>query len=65
MGPFLLCVIKRVRRESRRSPVGANPTRPVGRSAGSNQGDEGGNEFVEVLCVKVTLGDRATMQAET
>ena len=30
-----------VRRESRRSPVGANPTRPIGRSAGSNQGDEG------------------------
>jgi hypothetical protein len=29
--------------------VGANPTRPIGRSAGSNQSDEGGNEFVEVL----------------
>ena len=28
---------KRVCRESRRSPVGANPTRPIGRSAGSNQ----------------------------
>ena len=38
-----------VRRESRRSPVGANPIRPIGRSAGSNQSDEGGNEFVEVL----------------
>jgi hypothetical protein len=30
-----------VRRESRRSPVGANPTRPSGRSAESNQGDGG------------------------
>ena len=38
-----------VRRESRRFPVGANPTRPIGRSAGSNQGDAGGNECVEVL----------------
>ena len=37
----------------------------MGRSAGSNQGGAGGNEFVEVLCVKVTLGDRANMQAET
>jgi hypothetical protein len=27
-----------VRRESRRSPVGANSIRPIGRSAGSNQG---------------------------
>ena len=27
----------------------ANPTRPIGRSAGSNQGDAGGNECVEVL----------------
>ena len=42
-------VIYSVRRESRRSPVGANPIRPIGRSAGSNQSDEGGNEFVEVL----------------
>ena len=32
--------INSVRRASRRSPVGANPTRPIGRSAGSNQGDE-------------------------
>ena len=31
------CVGNSVRRESRRSPVGANPTRPIGRSAGSNQ----------------------------
>ena len=30
-----------VRRESRRSPVGANPTRPIGRSAGSNQATRG------------------------
>ena len=45
--------------------MGANPIRPIGRSAGSNQSDEGGNEFVEVLCVKVTLGDRANRQAET
>jgi hypothetical protein len=52
-------------RESCRSPAGANPARPIGRSAGSNQGDEGGNEFVEVLCVKVTSGDRANMQAGT
>ena len=29
--------VNSVRRESRRSPVGANPTRPIGRSAGSNQ----------------------------
>jgi hypothetical protein len=43
------CAVNSVRRESRRSPVGANPIRPVGRSAGSNQSDEGGNEFVEVL----------------
>ena len=35
------------------------------RSAGSNQSGEGGNEFVEVLCVKVTPGDRANMQAGT
>jgi hypothetical protein len=33
----------------RRSPVGANPTRPIGRSAGSNQSGAGGNECVEVL----------------
>ena len=52
-------------RESCRSPVDANSTRPIGRSAGSNQGDEGGNEFVEVLCVTVTSGDLANMQAET
>jgi hypothetical protein len=45
------------RGETRRSPVGANPIRPIGRSAGSNQGDAGSNEFVEVLCVKVTLGE--------
>jgi len=31
------CVIYSVRRASRRFPVGANPTRPIGRSAGSNQ----------------------------
>ncbi len=31
---------KRVFRESRRSPVGANHTRPIGRSAGSNQIDK-------------------------
>ncbi len=43
----------------------ANSTRPIGRSAGSNQSDEGGNEFVEVLCVTVTLGDLANRQAET
>ena len=36
-------------RESRRFPVGANPTRPIGRSAGSNQSGAGGNECVEVL----------------
>ena len=42
-------LIYSVRRESRRSPVGANSIRPIGRSAGSNQSDEGGNEFVEVL----------------
>jgi hypothetical protein len=30
-----------VRRTSRRSPVGANPVRPVGRSAGGSQSDEG------------------------
>ena len=35
--------------KSRRSSAGANPARPIGRSAGSNQSDEGGNEFVEVL----------------
>ena len=35
--------------KSRRFPAGANPARPIGRSAGSNQSDEGGNEFVEVL----------------
>ena len=29
--------------------MGANPIRPSGRSAESNQGDEGGNEFVEIL----------------
>ena len=29
-----------VRRESRRFPAGANPARPIGRSAGSNQSDE-------------------------
>ena len=51
--------------KSRQYPAGANPARPMDRSAGSNQSDEGGNEFVEVLCVKVTLGDRANMQAET
>ena len=34
-----------VRRESRRSPVGANPTRPLGRSAGSNQSGDGGNDI--------------------
>ena len=34
---FLRNPNKRVCRESRRSPVGANPTRPIGRSAGSNQ----------------------------
>jgi hypothetical protein len=34
--------------KSRRFPAGANPARPIGRSAGSNQSDEGGNEFVEV-----------------
>ena len=45
--------------------MGANPARPIGRSAGSNQSGEGGNEFVEVLCVKVTMGDRANAQAET
>ena len=36
-------------RESRRFSVGANPTRPIGRSAGSNQSDAGGNKCVEVL----------------
>ena len=30
-----------VRRESRRSPVGANPARPIGRLARSNQVDAG------------------------
>jgi hypothetical protein len=35
--------------ESRRSPAGANPARPIGRSAGSRQNDGGGNESVEVL----------------
>ena len=60
------CPEIRVCRESRRSPVGANPTRPIGRSAGSNQGDAGGNKFVEVLwCNGSLLGDLATMQAET
>lgn len=39
-----------VRRASRRSPVGANPTWPIGRSAGSNQGDEGpGSEYQNSL----------------
>ena len=37
----------------------------MGRSAGSNQSGEGGNKFVEALCVKVTSGDRANMQAGT
>ena len=56
----------RVCRESRRSPVGANPTRPIGRSAGSNQGDARGNKCVEVLwCNGSLLGDLATMQAGT
>ncbi len=38
-----------VRRESRRSPVGANPTRPIGRSAGSNQGDDGLNSESSII----------------
>ncbi len=42
-------VDKSVCRESRRFSVGANPTRPIGRSAGSNQGGAGGNKCVEVL----------------
>ena len=45
--------------------MGANPTRPIGRSAGSNQSAAGGNKCGEVLCVTVTSGDLATMQAET
>ncbi len=47
--------IKRVRRESRRSPVGANPTRPIGRSAGSNQSAAGGNKCGEVLWCNESL----------
>ena len=59
-------LVNRVCRESCRSPVGANPTRPIGRSAGSNQGDAGGNKCVEVLwCNGSLLGDLATMQAGT
>ncbi len=42
-----------------------NPTRQIGRSAGSNQSAAGGNKCGEVLCVTVTSGDLATMQAET
>ena len=45
--------------------MGANPTRSIGRSAGSNQSAAGGNKCGEVLCVTVTSGDLATMQAET
>ena len=46
--------------------MGANPTRPIGRSAGSNQGDAGGNKCVEVLwCNGSLLGDLASMQAGT
>ncbi len=57
---------KPVCRESRRFSVGANPIRPIGRSAGSNQGDSGGNKCVEVLwCNGSLLGDLATMQAGT
>ena len=29
--------------------LGTHPIRPIGRSAGRNHSDEGGNEFVEVL----------------
>jgi hypothetical protein len=43
-------VVNSVRRESRRSPMGANPTWPIGRSAGSNQSDEEpGSEYQNSL----------------
>ena len=47
---------KRVCRVSRRFPVGANPTRPIGHSAGSNQSGAGGNECVEVLWCNGSAG---------
>jgi hypothetical protein len=52
---FLRTPRKPVRRESRRFPAGANPARSIGRSAGSHQSKEGGNEFVEILWCKGSL----------
>jgi hypothetical protein len=45
------------RRESRRSPVGVNPIRPIGRSAGSNQGGARRKEFLEVLWSQVNVDE--------
>jgi hypothetical protein len=50
--------IDSARSESRRSPVDANSVRPISRSAGSDQGDAGGKECVEVICPKVNSGGR-------
>jgi hypothetical protein len=52
--PFSQTPRKPVRRESRRSPAGANPARSIGRSAGSNQSSSAsGSVVVAALCYTV------------
>ena len=54
-----------VRRESRRSPVGANPIRPIGRSAGSNQCDEGPDSEFQNSLMRETRQQPTVLESST